>query len=34
VQENAARIREAVKHYPIARPFFVLGREGAAFAIE
>jgi glycosyltransferase involved in cell wall biosynthesis len=34
LQENAARIREAVRHYPIAKPFFVLGREGAAFAID
>jgi glycosyltransferase involved in cell wall biosynthesis len=34
LHENAARIREAVRHYPIARPLFVLGREGAAFAID
>ncbi len=34
LQENAARIREAVRHYPIPKPFFVLGREGAAFAID
>jgi glycosyltransferase involved in cell wall biosynthesis len=33
VHENAARIREAVTHFPIARPLFVLGREGPAFAI-
>src|SRR5207253_886494 len=34
VHENAARIREAVTHYPIARPCLVLGREGPAFAID
>jgi glycosyltransferase involved in cell wall biosynthesis len=34
LQQNAARIREAVTHFPIARPLFVLGREGAAFAID
>jgi len=34
LQENAGRIREAVTHFPIARPLFVLGWEGAAFAID
>jgi glycosyltransferase involved in cell wall biosynthesis len=34
LQKNAARIREAVTHYPIARPLFVLGRDGLAFAID
>jgi glycosyltransferase involved in cell wall biosynthesis len=34
VKENAARIREAVTHYPVARPCFVVGREGLAFAID
>jgi len=34
LQENAARIREAVTHFPIARPLFVFGREGPAFAID
>jgi hypothetical protein len=34
LHENAARIREAVTHFPIARPLFVLGQEGAAFAID
>jgi hypothetical protein len=34
VNENADRIREAVTHYPIARPCFVLGLEGPAFAIN
>ena len=28
------RIRDAVKHYPIAKPCFVIGREGPAFAID
>ena len=34
LRENAARIREAVSHYPIAKPFFVVGRDGPAFAID
>jgi glycosyltransferase involved in cell wall biosynthesis len=34
VKENAARIHEAVAHYPVARPCFVIGREGLAFAID
>jgi glycosyltransferase involved in cell wall biosynthesis len=34
LRENAARIREAVAHYPIARPCFVVGRDGPAFAID
>ena len=34
LRENADRIREAARHYPIARPCFVVGREGAAFAID
>jgi glycosyltransferase involved in cell wall biosynthesis len=34
LRENAARIREAVTHYPIARPCFVVGRDGPAFAID
>ena len=34
VKENAARIQEAVAHYPVARPCFVIGREGLAFAID
>ncbi len=34
LQENADRLREAVRHYPIARPCFVVGREGPAFALN
>ena len=34
LRENADRIREAARHYPIARPCFVVGREGPAFAID
>jgi hypothetical protein len=34
LQQNAALIREAVKHYPIPRPCFVIGSDGPAFAID
>ncbi len=34
LRDNADRIREAARHYPIARPCFVVGREGPAFAID
>jgi glycosyltransferase involved in cell wall biosynthesis len=34
LHENADCIRDAVAHYPIAKPCFVIGREGPAFAID
>jgi glycosyltransferase involved in cell wall biosynthesis len=34
LRENADRIREAARHYPIPRPCSVVGREGPAFAID
>lgn len=34
LQENADRLREAARHYPIPRPYFVVGREGPAFALS
>jgi glycosyltransferase involved in cell wall biosynthesis len=33
LNEYAERLREAVSHYPIPRPYFVVGREGPAFAL-
>lgn len=33
LHENADRLREAARHYPIPRPYFVVGREGPAFAL-
>ena len=33
LHENADRLREAVSHYPIPRPYVVVGREGPAFAL-
>lgn len=33
LQENAARLREAARYYPIPRPYVVVGREGPAFAL-
>jgi glycosyltransferase involved in cell wall biosynthesis len=33
LHENADRLREAARHYPIPRPCFVVGREGPAFAL-
>jgi glycosyltransferase involved in cell wall biosynthesis len=34
LQEHADRLREAVTHYPIPRPCFVIGRDGPAFAFD
>lgn len=34
LQENAQRLREAVSHYPLPRPYFVFGREGLAYALS
>jgi glycosyltransferase involved in cell wall biosynthesis len=34
LNENADKLREAVRHYPIAKPCFVVGREGPAFALN
>jgi hypothetical protein len=33
LNENADRLREAVRHYPIPRPYVVVGREGPAFTL-
>jgi glycosyltransferase involved in cell wall biosynthesis len=33
LHENADRLREAARHYPIPRPYVVVGREGPAFAL-
>lgn len=32
--ENAEKIREAARHYPIPKPYFVVGREGPAFVLN
>jgi glycosyltransferase involved in cell wall biosynthesis len=34
LHENAEKIREAARHYPIPKPYFVVGREGPAFALN
>ena len=34
LNEHAELLREAVSHYPIPRPYFVVGREGPAFALS
>jgi glycosyltransferase involved in cell wall biosynthesis len=34
LHEHADRLREAVTHYPIAKPCFVFGRDGPAFALD
>jgi glycosyltransferase involved in cell wall biosynthesis len=34
LNENADKLREAVRHYPIAKPCFVIGRDGPAFAMN
>ncbi len=34
LHDNADRICDAVAHYPIVKPCFVIGREGPAFAID
>jgi len=32
--EHASELREAARHYPIPRPYLVVGREGPAFALN
>lgn len=34
LQQNADKLREAARHYPIAKPYLVVGREGPAFALN
>lgn len=34
LQQHAEQLREATRHYPIAKPYFVVGREGLAFALK
>ena len=34
LQQNADKIREAARHYPIPKPYFVVGREGPSFALN
>jgi glycosyltransferase involved in cell wall biosynthesis len=34
LQQNADKLREAASHYPIAKPYLVVGREGPAFALN
>jgi glycosyltransferase involved in cell wall biosynthesis len=34
LNDNAAKLREAARHYPIPRPIYVVGREGPAFALS
>ena len=34
LQQNADKLREAARHYPIAKPYLVVGREGPAFAFN
>jgi glycosyltransferase involved in cell wall biosynthesis len=34
LHQHADQIREATSHYPIAKPYFVVGREGPAFALS
>ncbi len=34
LQQNEAKLREATRHYPIPKPYFVVGREGPAFALN
>jgi hypothetical protein len=34
LHQHADKLREATRHYPIAKPYFVVGREGLAFALN
>jgi glycosyltransferase involved in cell wall biosynthesis len=34
LHQHADKLREAARHYPLARPYFVVGREGLAFALN
>src|SRR5258706_2540200 len=34
LHQHADKLREATRHYPIAKPSFVVGREGLAFALN
>jgi glycosyltransferase involved in cell wall biosynthesis len=34
LQQNEATLRAAARHYPIPKPYFVVGREGPVFALN